>query len=124
MIRIILDQGIPCSTAELLRSTGWDAIHVSECGLSAATDEAIIEYARTDNRVVCTLDSDFHALLAVSGALRPSVIRIRQEGLHAPDVVLLLKRVWDVAKAAIDSGAVVTITQRAIRVRRLPIHGK
>lgn len=82
MIRLLLDQGLPRSTVELLKTDGWDVVHVCECGFSTAADEQILEYARTNSRVVCTLDADFHALLAVSNAVGPSVIRIRQQGLR------------------------------------------
>lgn len=123
MIRLLLDQGLPRSTVELLNADGWDVVHASQCGLSTATDEHLLEYARANNRVVCTLDADLHALLAVSGSLGPSVIRLRREGLRGTDVASLLKRVWSEIGVSIESGAVVTVTERAIRLRRLPVIG-
>ena len=97
--------------------------YMRQCGLSTATDDHILEYARANNRVVCTLDADLHALLAVSGSLGPSVIRLRREGLRRPDVASLLKRIWSEIGVSIDSGAVVTVTERAIRLRRFPVIG-
>jgi predicted nuclease of predicted toxin-antitoxin system len=121
--RLLLDQGLPRSTVELLCLDGWDVVHVYQCGLSAGSDEQILEYARIHGRVVCTLDADFHSILAVSGAARPSVVRIRREGLRGPDVASVLKRVWDEVGDAVGSGAAVTVTERTIRLRRLPILG-
>jgi len=121
VIRLLLDQGLPRSTVELLNADGWDVLHASQCGLSAATDSNILEYARAESRVVCTLDADLHALLAVSGSLSPSVIRLRREGLRGPEVASLLKRVWSEVGVSIEGGAVVTVTERAIRLRRLPV---
>ncbi|MGH8229703.1 MAG: DUF5615 family PIN-like protein [Steroidobacteraceae bacterium] len=63
MIRVLLDQGLPRSAAEVLRCAGWNVLHASECGLSTSTDEAILSFARKEGRSVCTLDADFHALL-------------------------------------------------------------
>lgn len=123
MIRLLLDQGLPRSTVDLLRAEGWDVVHACQCDLSTATDEHILEYARTNNRVVCTLDADFHSLLAVSGSLGPSVIRLRRVGLRGADLALLLKRVWSEVAEPIAGGAAVTVTERAIRLRRLPIGG-
>jgi predicted nuclease of predicted toxin-antitoxin system len=123
VIRLLLDQGLPRSTVEILRASGWDVVHAHECGLSLATDEQILEYARENSRTICTLDADFHALLAVSGATAPSVLRIRKEGLRGADVASLLQRTWNETgiSASIEHGAVVSITERAIRVRQLPI---
>lgn len=42
MTRLVLDQGLPRSAAELLRQQGWDVLHVAECGLSEATDSQIL----------------------------------------------------------------------------------
>jgi predicted nuclease of predicted toxin-antitoxin system len=73
MIKMLLDQGLPRTAASLLRERGWDVQHVSERGMSRAEDSAIIALARLEQRMVVTLDADFHALLAVSGATGPSV---------------------------------------------------
>jgi predicted nuclease of predicted toxin-antitoxin system len=121
--RLLLDQGLPRSTVELLGAKGWDVVHASDCGLSTASDDQILAYARANARVVCTLDADFHALLAVSGASGPSVVRLRQQGLRGADVASLLRRVWNEIQATIEAGAAVTVTDRAIRLRRLPISG-
>ena len=123
MNRLLLDQGLPRSTVESLRAEGWDVVHAVDCGLATASDAQILDYARADGRTVCTLDADFHALLAVSGALLPSVVRIRRQGLRGPDVASLLQRVWTEAGEAIERGAVVSVTENAVRVRRLPVLG-
>jgi predicted nuclease of predicted toxin-antitoxin system len=81
VIRLLLDQGLPRSTVELLRADGWDVVHACQCDLSTARDEQTLEYARAENRAICTLDADFHSILAVTGAANPSVVRIRQQGL-------------------------------------------
>ena len=44
--------------------------------MSKAADEEILDFAVGKNSIVVTLDSDFHAILAVSGAAGPSVIRM------------------------------------------------
>ena len=81
-MKLLLDQGLPRSAAALLRQAGMDAVHVGEVGYATAEDEAILERGREDERIVTTLDADFHTLLALSGATAPSVIRIRIEGLR------------------------------------------
>lgn len=121
MIAVLLDQGLPRTAAGLLREIGWDAQHVSERGMSQAEDVAIIEVARQEGCVVVTLDADFHALLAVSGAQGPSVLRIRMEGLKADQVASLIKQVFAVAGNALALGAMVTVLDGKIRIKHLPI---
>ena len=121
MIKVLLDQGLPRSAAVLLRELGWDVQHVSERDLSQAEDVAIIALARQEQRVVVTLDADFHALLAVSGAKGPSVLRIRTEGLKAAQIAALVQRVSAVAGNDLAIGAMVTVQGEKIRIKHLPI---
>jgi predicted nuclease of predicted toxin-antitoxin system len=54
--------------------------NLADEGMQRASDEEILAIAADQGRVVITLDSDFHALLAVRGPRGPSVIRLRREG--------------------------------------------
>lgn len=121
MIRALLDQGLPRSAVGLLRDGGWDVAHVGDLGLSTATDEVILARAEAEDRVVVTLDADFHRILAVSGATKPSAVRVREEGLTAEPLAALLLQAVARVKDALEAGAVVTVTARSVRVRRLPI---
>lgn len=121
MTRVLLDQGIGSSAASELAAAGWDVRHVRDVGLERASDRTILDHARNDQRVVCTLDADFHALLAVSGASAPSVVRVRQEGLSGASLARLLLKIWPDISDSVTLGAVVSVTEQRIRIRRLPI---
>lgn len=120
-MRLLLDQGLPRSAAPLLCEAGIDTLHVGEIGYSTAEDAEILSRARTDDRVVVTLDADFHSLLAHSGATSPSVIRIRIEGLRADPLARLLRTVCTQTQEDLAHGAVVTVQEGRVRVRRLPL---
>ncbi len=120
-MRFLLDQGLPHSTARLLREGGDDAVHTSEIGLARADDEVILAHGLAEGRVVVTLDADFHALLALSGAAGPSVIRIRIQGLGAEDVVSVLREVIARCGPDVGEGAAVSVTEENIRLRKLPL---
>jgi predicted nuclease of predicted toxin-antitoxin system len=84
-------------------------------------DSEILWRARSDSRVCVTLDADFHSLLATGAADGASVIRIGKEGLDATAVTILLQAIWPKIEDALTRGALVTVTERSVRVRRLPI---
>lgn len=122
-MKLLLDQGLPRSAAMLLRTKGVDVIHVGEIGMATATDDEILIRGRQDQRAVVTLDADFHALLALSAALSPSVIRIRIEGLRSEGVTVLLQSVLEEFSEELELGAVVTVQETQMRMRRLPLRG-
>jgi predicted nuclease of predicted toxin-antitoxin system len=118
---MLIDQGLPWSTAGLLRAVRHDAVHVSEIGARDASDTQILRLAREQERVLVTLDSDFHAMLATSGARSPSVIRIRIERLRAEEIAVLLQSVMTSCGTELRDGAVVTVQAHRVRVRMLPL---
>ena len=120
-MKLLLDQGLPRSTARLLRETGIDTVHVSEIGHSTSDDAVILDRGREEGRTVVTLDADFHALLAISGATSPSVIRIRIEGLKGKTATNLIRTVLMQCEGDLKQGAVATVERGRIRIRRLPL---
>ena len=124
MIKLLLDQGLPRSTATILRERGFDATHVGEIGLAAAEDRLILEFARSQDSVCCTLDADFHQQLAIHRMLSPSVIRIRIEGLKGPDVAEILARVAEKFEKDLRDGVAISISKSRVRTRKLPLIGK
>jgi len=118
---LLLDQGLPRSTASLLVEAGYSALHAAEIGLSRASDSEILAYARQKDLIVVTLDADFHMLLAVQGAASPSVIRLRQQRLNAEQAAIAIEAVLDRGREALERGAVVSTTKTLIRFKRLPL---
>ena len=120
-MRVLLDQGLPRTAAEFLRNADIDAVHAAECGLASAADDDILDYARHQDRIVVTLDADFHTSLALRQAVEPSVIRIRIECLRAKEVVDFILAALRHCRTELAAGAMVSVTSDRIRVRRLPV---
>ena len=120
-MKLLLDQGTPRSAAARLRQAGLDTVHTGESGLAEAEDVEIIQRAAKEARIIVTLDADFHTLLALTQASQPSVIRIRIEGLRAEAFCGLLQKVLGQCAEELAAGAMVSVNDFQIRVRRLPI---
>jgi predicted nuclease of predicted toxin-antitoxin system len=120
-MKLLLDQGLPRSTVIHLAKRGIVAEHVGDLGMSAASDDQILDAARQRQAVVVTLDAEFHQKLATSRAISPSVVRIRIEGLKGPQLAAFLAQVVSTASSELATGAVVSVTPGRIRVRSLPI---
>ncbi len=120
-MKLVLDQGLPRGAVEELRKHGFDALHVGDLGMATASDDEIVEYAQREDAIIVTLDADFHALLARSNAASPSVVRLRTEGLRGAELAALLVRVIPLCDADLRTGAMVTVDDRSVRVRALPL---
>ncbi len=120
-MRWLLDQGVPRSAASHLRSAAQDAIHVGDIGMAAATDIKILAHAVHEQRTIVTLDADFHSLLAMSQAIQPSIIRIREEGLKADVITKLLLHIANRFPTELLNGCVMSYYHQKLRMRKLPI---
>jgi len=81
MAKVILDEGLSRLTVNLLKAEGVDAVH--DIGLLSAPDSAVMKIALDENRIVFTLDHDFHSMLTLSGLRFPSVVFFRFQHLKA-----------------------------------------
>lgn len=84
-------------------------------------DEAILGFALGRRAVVVTLDADFHAILAVSGAVGPSVVRIRIQGFGAAEIAECVRSVCVRFDRELNAGSLVTVKARKTTCHSLPI---
>ena len=120
-MKLLLDQGLPRSAVLHFRNQQIEAVHVGDRGLATASDFANSRRRRQEGMVVVTLEADFHALLALSGVTGPSVIRIRIEGLRGENLARLLVSVIEICDDDLLKGAMVSVTENGVRIRRLPV---
>ncbi len=120
-MRFLADMCISRRTVIWLRQQGHDAVHLSEERLQRAPDEAVLAKARQENRVLLTMDLDFGYLLAVSRAVLPSVILFRVSDERAEIINERLADILAECADDLESGVVVSVGERAFRVRSLPI---
>ncbi len=120
-MKLLLDQGLPRSTVEELKFLKIESVHVGDIGMASATDLEIIQKASQDSLIVITLDSDFHTILASSGDNKPSVVRIRMEGLKADKLAGIIFSVIESVSEELKTGIAVSVTEKGIRVRQLPL---
>lgn len=120
-MKLLLDQGLPRSTVLELHKLNIDSIHVGEIGMATSTDSDIIKKALDDGLIVVTLDSDFHTILAANGSIKPSVIRIRIEGLKSKDLSKIIQNILLSASEEINNGAAISVNENGIRIHNLPL---
>ncbi len=98
-----------------------DAVHTGEIDMATAEDVATLARANQEQRIVITLDSDFHTLLALSSAAAPSVIRIRIEGLRAEELTSLRRVLINKWADELVDGVAPSIQRGCVRMNRLPL---
>ena len=120
-LRFLVDMNLPSKTVTNFQQQGWDVFRVSQVLPMDAEDSKILEFARQQNRIIITQDLDFSSLLALGGYEKPSLITFR---LSMPDSETITRKLLDLVPHIEDrlvEGCAVTIDNRRVRVRRLPI---
>jgi len=120
-LRFVADMNISPLTVNVLAAEGMDIVRVSSLLPVNAAEESILGLAREQGRVVITQDMDFSARLALGGYQQPSLVTLRLLNTDPEVVTEKLRQVLPQIEAALRRGCAVTIEDRAVRVRQLPI---
>jgi predicted nuclease of predicted toxin-antitoxin system len=121
-VKFLIDESLSRSVAARLSDAGHDAVHIGDLGLLGTDDETVMATALDQDRVQVTADTDFGALLALSGAPGPSVILFRRGGRRPTDQAALLIANIEAFREPIDDHFIAVIGTDRIRIRPLPIN--
>jgi predicted nuclease of predicted toxin-antitoxin system len=116
-VRFLVDRCAGRRLAEWLRRQGHDVREARE-EASDPGDAALLRAAAAEARILVTIDTDFGALVYLTGAVHSGIIRL-------PDVpartrISLLEQIFARHGEAELTGAIVTVTGRRIRFSAAP----
>jgi len=120
-MKILVDNALSPIIAHGLRDKGYDAIHVRDLGMAAASDPEILEMASQQDRIIISADTDFSTLLALRQASKPSFILFRQTDKRPHSQLQFLLTHLPTLKDDLHAGCVVVFEDQRIRLRTLPI---
>jgi predicted nuclease of predicted toxin-antitoxin system len=101
---------------------GHNAVHLNDEGLHKMNDQAIIEKAIKENRVILTADMDFGHILSFTKTNDVSVIQFRVFDMSPENIIAKLSIVFDKLTDELNSHSVIlTVQEKKIRLKDLPI---
>ncbi len=118
---LLADVNVSALVVATLRSRGHEVVRVGDVLDIRARDEEIVALALERNAVIVSRDQDFSAILATTGATRPSLVNLRISDVDPPRVAATIATVVNLMRADLARGAIVTIDDGGVRVHPLPI---
>ncbi len=120
-MKFIVDNALSPIIAKGLKKAGFDAVHVRDINMRSSADTIIFEYARQNDRIIVSADTDFGTLLALWKYSKPSVILFRTSDKRPQSqLALLLTHIAEI-KDALVAGCIAVFEDSRIRIRTLPI---
>ena len=123
-MNFLLNMNVHRDMAAPLKKRGHVCRHVGDIGLSRAKDVEIVAEAKRTGEVIITHDLDYGHLLAFSGEKAPSVIILRLRNLGLDEVLSRLDSVWKEIESPLMDGAIVSLSDKSLRIRNLPIEAE
>ncbi len=120
-LRFIADVHISPLTVTALRTNGYDILRTTELLSATAPDSNILEIARVEARIIITQDLDFSMLIALAKYNQPSLITLRLSSANPDTITQKLLIVLPSLEEELRSGSAITINDKSIRIRKLPI---
>ncbi|MFQ5627272.1 MAG: DUF5615 family PIN-like protein [bacterium] len=120
-MKFLIDNALSPIIARGLIENDYDAIHVRDLGMAAASDPEILEIAARQERIVVSADTNFGTLLALRRSSKPSFILFRQTDKRPASQLSFLLKHLPSLKDDLLTGCIAVFEDQRIRIRNLPI---
>ncbi len=118
-MKFLVDRCVGPRLADWLRAQGHDVVESRRLGPDPG-DQALLEHASSEGRILVTIDTDFGRLLYVRRFQHAGLVRLPD--VPGPQRITLMARVVRQHRLALESGAVITIRGGRIRITHPPVH--
>lgn len=123
-MNFLLNMNVNRDMAAKLKERGHICRHVGDIGMSRAKDIEIVAEARRTSEIILTHDLDYGHLLAFSGEKAPSVIILRLRNLHTDEIMSCIDAIWKDIESPLLDGAIISLSDKSLRIRTLPIESE
>lgn len=120
-MKLLADVNISPRVVAALRADGFDAVRVTDVMPATSRDEDILAEAARLGAVLVSQDQDFSAILAMTGATRPSHVNLRVSFVDPDRIARTIAAAVRAAPDDLEAGAIITINDVRARVHRLPV---
>jgi predicted nuclease of predicted toxin-antitoxin system len=120
-MRFLVDMPLSPELAAWLVDMGHDAFHAAQLGLDRPPDDAILERARAEGRVVVTADLDYSRILALTRAAGPGLVLFRGGNFSESELRERFTRLLESVPGEELPHSVIVVEKERIRRRRLPL---
>jgi predicted nuclease of predicted toxin-antitoxin system len=120
-MKFLVDMNLSPHWVKVLTDAGFEAVHWSTCGNRSAADIEIMAFAKANDYVVLTHDLDFSAILAATGATKPSVVQFRADDISPDAIGEPVVRALRQMASELNEGALLTVEPGRTRIKVLPL---
>jgi predicted nuclease of predicted toxin-antitoxin system len=117
-LKYLVDEDISPKTSNFLSNLGYDIKHLREVNLKGSRDEEVMRFAKSENRILITMDADFANISIYPLGTHPGIIRIRLRYPTVHKVNQILKGLLSRAEDLKIEGCLVVATSRVFRIKR------
>jgi predicted nuclease of predicted toxin-antitoxin system len=114
-MKFLLDVNASGTLSNLLMELGHDIAWVNRVN-SKMSDDEILTWAVSEQRIIITTDSDFEQMIWLQGRTHCGVVRL--ENLPRAQRIALFQDILNNYAEALELGYVIIATSQKIRVRR------
>lgn len=119
-MKILIDMNLSPQWVQEFNKFGFEAVHWSTIGKFDAEDNELMEWARTNDHIIFTHDLDFGTSLALTKAIKPSVIQVRTQNVTVAYLGKMVLHAIIEHKIYLEQGALIILDELKQRIKILP----